>query len=75
MRNIETEYRSFYFNISKDIIIKLTDKGRGLVLMDKAYYRGHLVNKEHLHSNLYKEVSLDSDKRSLQTVSFISRKI
>ena len=33
---------------NKDIIIKPTDKGKGLVLMDKTYYRDHLVNKEHL---------------------------
>ena len=31
--------------------------------MDKTYYREHLVNKEHLNSNVYKEVSLDSDKK------------
>ena len=26
--------------------------------MDKAYYRDHLVNKERLHSKVYKEVLL-----------------
>ena len=31
--------------------------------MNKAYYCDHLVNKGHLHSNLYKEVPLDSDKK------------
>ena len=36
--------------------------------MDKLYYRDHEVNKEHLHSNVYKEVPL-------QRVSFINRKI
>ena len=41
--------------------------------MDKTYYRGHLVNKEHFHSNLYKEVPLDSDKRSLQTVLLVEK--
>ena len=69
IENIETEYKPFNSNISKDeqvalrklitnkdIIIKSTDKGGGLVLMDKAYYRDHLVNKEHLHSNVYKEI-------------------
>ena len=43
--------------------------------MDKTYYRDHLVNKEHLHSNVYKEVPLDSDEKRLQTVTFISWKI
>ena len=63
VENIEIEYKSFNSNISKDeqealqklitnkdIVIKPTDKGGGLVLMDKTYYRDHLVNKEHLHS-------------------------
>ena len=76
IENIETEYKSFNSNISKDkqealqklitnryIIIKPTDKDRGLVLMDKTYYRDHLVNKEYLHSNVHKEVPLDSDKK------------
>ena len=40
--------------------------------MDKTYYHDHLVHKEYLHSNLYKEVPLDADKKSLQTVTFIS---
>ena len=31
----------------KDIIIKPTDKDKGLVLMDKTYYRDHLVKTEH----------------------------
>ena len=47
---------------NKDIIIKPTNKGGGLVLMDKAYYRDHLVNKERLHSKVYKEVLLDLEK-------------
>ena len=57
----------------KDIIIKPTDKDKGLVLMDKTYYRDHLVKIEHWHSNV--EVSLDLDKKCLQTVTFISWKI
>ena len=57
---------------SKDIVIKPTDKRGGLVLMDKTYYPDHLVNKEHLNSKVCKEVPLDSDKKNLQTVTFIS---
>ena len=76
IENIEAEYKPFNSNISKDkqealkklitdkdIIIKPIDKGGGLVLMDKTYYRDHLVNKEHLHSKVYKEGQLDSDKK------------
>ena len=74
--NIETEYKPFNSSIlkdeqealqklmtKKDIIIKSADKGWGLVSLDKTYYRNHLVKKEHLHSNIYKEVSLDTDKK------------
>ena len=56
--NIKTEYKPFNSNISKDeqealqklitnkdIIIKPTDKGGGLALMDKTYYRDHLFSK------------------------------
>ena len=73
IENIETKEKQFNSNTSnneeealqklitnKDIIIKPTDKGGGPVLMDKTYYCDHLVNKEHLHSNAYKEVPLDS---------------
>ena len=76
IENVETEYKPFNSNKSKDeqealqklitnkdIIIKLTDKEGGLVLMDKTYYRDHLVKKEHLHSNVYKKVPLDSEKK------------
>ena len=75
IENIETEYKPFNSNISKDeqealqklrtnkgIIIKPTDKDGSLVLMDKTYYRDHLVNKEHLNSKLCKEIPLDTDK-------------
>ena len=85
IENIETECKPFNSNISKDeqealqelitnrnIIIKRTDKGRGLVLMDKTYYCDHLLNKEHLHCNVYKELPLNSDKKRLRTVTFIS---
>ena len=88
IESIETEYKPFNPNISKEeqealkklitsknIIIKPKDKDGGLVLMDKSHYCDHLVNKEHLHSNIYKEVPLDSNKKSLQTVTFISPKI
>ena len=81
--NIETEYKPFNSNtskdeqgalkkliINKDIIIKPTDKRGGLVLMDKTYYHGHLVDKECLHSNVYKEVPLDSDKKVYKQLLF-----
>ena len=42
-------------------MLKPTDKGGGLVLMDNLY---RLVNKVHLYSNVYKEVSLDSEKKA-----------
>ena len=61
IENVETEYKPFNSNISKDeqealqklitnkdIIIKLTDKDGGLVLMYKTYYRDHLVKNRTL---------------------------
>ena len=87
VENIEIEYKSFNSNISKDeqealqklitnkdIIIKPTDKGGGLNLMDNTYYPDHLVNKEHLHSNVYKEVPLDSDKKGYKQLLLLDEK-
>ena len=87
VQKIETEYKPFSSNISedeqealqklitnKDIIIEPTDKGGGLVLMDKKYYPDHLVNKEHLRSNVYKEVSLDSDKKGYKQLLLLDEK-
>ena len=87
IENIETEYQPFNSNISKheqealqkliankDIIIKSTDKGAGLVLMDKTYYRDHLVNKEHLYSTVCKEVPLDSDKKVYKLLLLLVKK-
>ena len=42
--------------------------------MDKTYYRDHLVNKEHLHSKVYRG-STRYRQKSLQTVTFINWKI
>ena len=46
---------------NQDIVCKTADKGSGWVIMDKNYYQVKIV-KEHLLSNAYKEVSIDSDK-------------
>ena len=32
-------------------------------MMDESHYRDNLVNKEHLHIKVYKEVPLDSDEK------------
>ena len=87
IENIETEYKPFNSKISKDeqealpklirnkdIITKLTDKGRGLVLMDKTYYHDHLVNKELLNSKVYKEIPLDLDKKVYKQLLLIVEK-
>ena len=88
IKNIEAEYKSFTFNIlnekpnamkhlmnNPDIVFKPTDKGGGLVLMDKTYYRDSLVIKGHLDINVYQDVPLDSDKKSLSKVKIIGRKV
>ena len=46
-----------------DVIMKPTDKGGGLGLVDKSYYRDPLIIKGHLDSDVYQEVPLDSDKK------------
>ena len=57
-----------------DITLKSKDKGGGLVLMDKSYYRDSLVIKEHLDSNIYQEVPLDSDKKVFQKLKSLVEK-
>ena len=42
--------------------------------MDKTYYRYHLVNKEHLHSKVYKEVPLYSDKKFYKDILLLVEK-
>ena len=47
---------------NQDIVFKRADKRDWWVIMDKKYYRDQTV-KENLLSNIYKEVSIDSDKK------------
>ena len=49
---------------NQDIVFKTADEGGGWVIMDKNYYWDKTV-KEHLLSNVNKEVSIDSDKKSI----------
>ena len=44
------------------MVFKTADKGGGWAIMDKNYYRDKIV-KENLFFNVYKEVSVDSDKK------------
>ena len=87
IESIETEYKPLNPNISKEeqealkklitsknIIIKPTDKDGGLILMDKSHYCDHLVNKEHLHSNIYQEVPLDSNKKVYKQLLLLVQK-
>ena len=57
-----------------DNILKPTDKGDSLVLMDQLYYRDSLVIRGHLDSNFYQEAPLDSDKNPSK-VKIICRKV
>ena len=47
---------------NQDIVFKTADKGGEWVMMDKKYYRDKIA-KEHLLSNVCKEVSFESDKK------------
>ena len=57
-----------------DLIIKSKYKVYGLVLMDKSYYWDSLVIKEHLDSNVYQEVPLESDKKVFQKLKSLVEK-
>ena len=46
------------------MVFKTADKGGGWAIMDKNYYRDKIV-KENLFFNVYKEVSVDSDKKKV----------
>ena len=87
IENIETECKPFTSDISNeeqnamknlmnnpDIIMKPTDKGGGLVLMDKSCYRDSLAIKRQLDSNVYQELSLDSDKRVFKKLKSLVEK-
>ena len=43
-------------------------------MKDKKYYRDHLVNKEHLHSYVYKEIPLDSNKKVYKQLNLFVKK-
>ena len=45
----------------QDAVFKTKDKRRGWVVIHKNYYQDKIV-KEHLLSNVSKEISIDSDK-------------
>ena len=74
--NITNEEQNALKNLmnNPDIIMKPTDKGGGLVLMDKLYYRDSLVIKGHLDSNVYQEVPLDSDKKVFKNLKSLVEK-
>ena len=46
---------------NKDIIIKPADKGSSIVIMNTDYYRDKLVMSDHLNSNAYEKVEMNSD--------------
>ena len=50
---------------NQDRVFKTEDKGGGWVIMDKNYYRDKIV-KEHLLSNVYKELSIDKIRKYLK---------
>ena len=47
----------------QDLVIRKADKGNTLALMDKDYYCGTLVMKQHLSTSTYQKVDSNSDKR------------
>ena len=52
----------------KDIIIKKADKGGMFVILDTDFYRDKLVLKDHLHTNTYETVPLNTDKKVMKNL-------
>ena len=63
-----------YLKGNQDIVFKTADKGGGWVIMDKNYYWVKTV-KEHLLSNVYKEVSVYIDKKVFKNLKKHVKKI
>ena len=63
-----------YLKGNQDIVFKTADKGGGWVIMDKNYYWVKTV-KEHLLSNIYKEVSVYIDKKVFKNLKKHVKKI
>ena len=60
--NFTKEEQEAFKSLNNNLIFKTADKGGGWVIMDKNYYKDQLV-MPHLLSNVYKEVSRNSDKK------------
>ena len=75
--NISNEEQNALKNLmnNPDIIMKPTDKGGGLVLMDKSYYRDYLVIHGYFDSNVYQDVPLESDKNVFQKLKYLVKKV
>ena len=71
LENLEPVYKDFTYNLSReqqkalieisqneDIIIKPSDKGGGLVIMNKKYNKEEKVIKGHLSTNVYQQAAL-----------------
>ena len=81
IESIDTSVVNVSHNISHDernplnelkqndnIIFKKADKGGAIVLMDKPYYRDHLVHNCHLNSPTYSKVDINSDVNVVKQV-------
>ena len=55
---------------NQDLVIRKTDKGNTLVLMDKDHYCNALVMKHHLNTSTCQKV-VNSDKRVLNNLKFV----
>ena len=58
----------------QDLVIRKADKGNTLVLMDKDYYCGTLVMKQHLSTSTYQKVDSNSDKRVFNNLKILMKK-
>ena len=75
LENLEPVYKDFTYNLSRekqkalieisqneDIVIKPSDKGGGLVIMNKQYYKEEIFITGHLSTNVHREAPINADK-------------
>ena len=58
----------------QDLVIRKADKGNTLILMDKDYYCGELVMKQHLSASTYQKVDSNIDKHVFNNLKILIKK-
>ena len=59
---------------NSDIVIKPADKGNAIVIMNSYFYRDKLILDDHLSTNSYEKVELNSDETLIQDLKALIHK-